>query len=144
MNFPLPSPVDFHESDLAGRRVLVVDDDEAMLTAVSKVLRHAGATVDAARGVEEAVAFLSARDASFDLVLTDLRMPGLEGSSLITITKQTNPNVPVVIMSAFWTQEDKQECLELGANNFLDKPLRSWHLLASVVKAISLSQKSEG
>ncbi len=144
MNFPLPSPVDFHESDLAGRRVLVVDDDEAMLTAVSKVLRHAGATVDAARGVEEAVAFLSARDASFDLVLTDLRMPGLEGSSLITITKQTNPNVPVVIMSAFWTQEDKQECLELGATNFLDKPLRSWHLLASVVKAISLSQKSEG
>ena len=141
VNSPLPAPVDFQESDLAGKRLLVVDDDEAMLRAVFKVLRHAGATVESAACVDEAVQMLSARAVSFDAVVKDLRMPGKGGVSTM---KATDPDVPVRMMSAFRTREDRDECMELGASNFLDKPLRTWHLLSSVVKAIACSLRSGG
>jgi DNA-binding NtrC family response regulator len=126
MSTTLPAPVAFHESDLAGKRLLVVKNDEAILLAVSRVLRHAGATVRSARGM------MAAADADFDAVLTDLRMQGESGKSILSMIKSVHPDMPVLIMSAFWTKEIKEECAQLGATNLLDKPLRSWHLLGSV------------
>jgi DNA-binding NtrC family response regulator len=50
--------------------------------------------------------------------------------------KSLHPDVPVVIMSAYWTEEAKDECARLGTTQFLDKPLKSAHLLATVTRAV--------
>lgn len=136
MTSTLPFPVAFHESDLAGRRLLVVDDDEAMLGAVCRVLRHAGAEVTAASGVADAIERIAEDDIEFDAVLTDLRMQGGSGKTVLKMIKRTHPDVPVLIMSAHSTQEVRDECARLGADGFLEKPLRSWHLLGSVARAM--------
>jgi DNA-binding NtrC family response regulator len=136
MTDTLPFPVAFHESDLAGKRLLVVDDDEAMLGAVCKVLRHAGADVTAANGVVDAIERMAEEDGEYDAALTDLRMQEGSGKSILIMIKSTRPDVPVLVMSAFWTEEMKEECTRLGADNLLEKPLRSWHLLGSVARAM--------
>jgi CheY-like chemotaxis protein len=119
-----------------GKRILVVDDDRALLRAVSEVLRHAGANVKSANGVVEGVALLAAKDAAFDAVLTDLRMPVTSGKSILGLMKTTYPDVPVLVMSAFWTKELKDECARLGADKFIDKPLTAPQLLMSVASAL--------
>ncbi len=119
-----------------GRKVLVVDDDEAMLTAVSKVLRYAGAEVESANSVANAIALLAQNGSRLDAVLTDLRMPVASGKTILSAVQTTHPDVPVVMMSAFWTEEMKGECAQLGAAQFLDKPLNSSHLLITVSKAL--------
>jgi len=122
-----------------GKRILVIDDDAAMLMAVSKVLHHGGAIVQSAASVAEAIALLEVKNQPFDAVLTDLRMPVTSGKMILSLMKSTRPKVPVIIMSAYWTEEAKAECTQLGANKFLDKPLHSWQLLASVAKELAHS-----
>ena len=136
MNSNLPFPVNYQVSALTGRKVLVVEDDEAMLTAVSKVLRYAGAAVESANSVAEAITLLAQKGSGLDAVLTDLRMPVASGKTVLSAMQSTHPDVPVVMMSAFWTDEMKNECASLGAAQFLDKPLNSSHLLITVSKAL--------
>jgi DNA-binding NtrC family response regulator len=136
MNSILPAPVNYQVSALMGKRILVVDDDEAMLTAVSKVLRHAGAAVESASSVAESIAQMEETDAEFDAVLTDLRMPVASGKTVLSAIKSLHPGVPVVMMSGYWTEEMKDECALLGSTQFLDKPLNSSHLLITVTRAL--------
>jgi len=119
-----------------GKKLLVVDDDEAMLTAVSKVLRHAGAHVESAGSAAEAIRLMAERHSEFDAVLTDLRMPVASGKTIVSAMKSLHPSVPVVIMSAYWTEEAKDECARLGTTQFLEKPLKSSHLLVTVARAV--------
>lgn len=139
MKGTLPAPVDCQVSGLEGKRILVVDDDKALLRAVSAVLRHAGAQVQSASGVVEGIALLAAKQAAFDAVLTDLRMPVASGKSILSLMKTTYPEVPVLVMSAFWTKELRDECVRLGADIFLDKPLTAPELLVSVASAFRAS-----
>lgn len=136
MNSILPAPVNYQVSALVRKKLLVVDDDEAMLTAVSKVLRHAGAAVESANSVAEAITLMEEKDAEFDAVVTDLRMPVASGKTVLTAMKSMHPGVPVVIMSGYWTEEMKDECALLGSTQFLDKPLNSSHLLITVTRAL--------
>jgi DNA-binding NtrC family response regulator len=137
MNSTSPAPVELQKPTLKGKRLLVVDDDLELLTAVSKVLRNAGADVKSAGGVVEGIAFLAERKAVFDAVLTDLRMPVASGSSILSLMKTTYPNVPVLVMSAYWTEAMKERCTLMGADLFLDKPLHAAQLLETISKAIS-------
>ncbi len=144
MDPSLPVPLHDQVSALVGKKLLVVDDDAAMLTAVSKVLRHAGALVQSAGGVVEAISLLAADGAAFHAVLTDLRMPVASGKTILSAIKTSNPDVPVVVMSAFWTDEIKAECVELGATSVLDKPLNSIRLITAVSKALIGAYKPAG
>ena len=136
MNSTLPTPINNQVSALVGKKLLVVDDDEALLTAVCKVLQRAGAFVQPARGTPQAISLLADSSGKFDAVLTDLRMPIASGKTILSTIKNTSPSVPVLMMSAFWSDEIKQQCTELGAAWLLDKPLTSMPLLAAVAKAL--------
>lgn len=146
MNSALPTPVDYQVPALVGKKLLVVDDNEAMLTAVSKVLRHAGAQVESADSAAGAIRLISEKHSEFDAVLTDLRMPVASGKTILSAIKSLHPEIPVVIMSAYWTEEAKDECAHLGTTQFLEKPLKSSQLLATVTRAVvaGLALKNSG
>ena len=106
---------------MAERVVLVVDDEAAQRTVLAGFLRKRGMEVVAAGSVDEAIQVASTR--TIDLVLTDLRMPGRDGLSLLDSLRAINPEVPVILMTAFGTVASAVDAMKRGAADFLTKPI---------------------
>jgi two-component system response regulator FlrC len=100
-------------------RLLVVDDDIQMLSALELALTRRGHVVETAANGIEAIAKL---DSPFHAVITDLRMPGMDGVELLDHVRRTSPDIPVVILSAFGTVATAVEAIKAGAHDFLVKP----------------------
>ena len=124
-------------SSLTGKQLLVVDDDKALLLALSKVLRSEGAKVLAAKDANEALRFLSQDLGHIDLVLTDMRMPGASGMTILSAVKSASAEVPVIVMTAFATDRMRADCATGGAFAFLEKPVDVTTLLNTVHKALA-------
>jgi len=103
------------------RVILLVDDEEAQRTVLGGFLRKRGFDVLAAGTVDEALRIAGAR--TLDLVLTDLRMPGASGLDLLQAIRAINPEVPVVLMTAFGTVASAVDAMKRGAADYLTKPI---------------------
>jgi two-component system response regulator FlrC len=101
-------------------RLLVVDDDIQMLAALETALRRKGHLVETASNGIEAAAKLD--NINVQAVITDLKMPGMDGLELLQHIRRTNPALPVVVLSAFGTVPMAVEAIKAGANDFLVKP----------------------
>jgi DNA-binding NtrC family response regulator len=112
--------------------VLVVDDEKNILKVVSTTLGKESYTVDTARSSEEAIEKFN-KDAR-DLIITDLKLPGKTGIELLEYVKSRDPDIPVIMITAFGTIENAVEAMKKGAFNYLTKPVNPDELL-SVVKA---------
>lgn len=117
---------------IAGKSILIIDDDAAMLRALNRVLSGEGAVVVNASWAGEAMEHLASKWERFDLVITDLRMPILGGQTILGAVTTALPNVPVIIVTAFGTPELRAECLNRGAAAFLEKPLDTKQLLEAI------------
>lgn len=117
-------------------RILLIEDEEKLRRVVRLHLESEGHEVWAHASAEEAWA--AAGDA--DLVLTDLKLPGMDGMSLLAKIRESNTEVPVVVMTAFGNIETAVEAMKHGALDFLQKPFSLDHLSAVVRKAASLRQ----
>ena len=104
-------------------RLLVVDDDIQMLAALETALRRKGHLVETASNGIEAAAKLDTT--MVQAVITDLKMPGMDGLELLQHVRRTNPALPVVVLSAFGTVPMAVEAIKAGANDFLVKARRS-------------------
>src|SRR4051812_34139891 len=102
-------------------RVLVVDDDRAMRETLADGLRAHGYEVTET-GAGEARRLV--RDASHDVLLTDLRMPEVDGITLLTLSKQIVPERPVIVMTAFGAVDTAVDSLRKGAFHYLLKPFK--------------------
>jgi two-component system NtrC family response regulator len=102
-------------------RVVVVDDDSAQRELLAGFLSDLGAEVVEAGDGEAALS--SVRSGSPDLVITDFRMPGMDGRELLHQVKACNPDVEVVVVTAYGTVADAVACLKDGAADYLVKPL---------------------
>jgi DNA-binding NtrC family response regulator len=122
---------------LRNKSVLVVEDDAGMLRALDKVLRAEGASVTCALEAAEAVEILTGRQRAIDLVITDLRMPLVNGITLLYAIHEVFPGLPVIVLTAFGSPDVKAECLKQGAAAFLEKPLNTPQLLAAVQGALA-------
>lgn len=111
-------------------RVLVVDDDAAFRFSTAELLRADGCEVDEARDGREAVARLGER--AYDLLLVDLRMPGIDGLGLVEALRLWGHGVPILMISGFGTVESAVRALHLGADDFLLKPVEPDLLSARV------------
>jgi DNA-binding NtrC family response regulator len=109
------------------KSVLVIDDDAAMLRAVSKVLSREGYSVMGAANLRQAV----------DPVITDLRMPPFSGIGALDVVQMALPHVPVIVITAFGSPETKTEALRRGACAFLEKPLDTAQLVDAIEHALS-------
>ncbi|MFO0582603.1 MAG: sigma-54 dependent transcriptional regulator [Anaeromyxobacter sp.] len=121
-------------SEPTGGKVLVVDDQKNMRATTAMVLRQAGHTVEEAGDGAAALARLEAE--TFDVLLTDLRMPAMDGMALLTSAQRIAPETQVIVMTAYGTIESAVEAIRLGAYDFLAKPFKEDELLLRVSKAL--------
>lgn len=113
-------------------RVLVVDDDASIRGVVAEVLRDDGHTVVEAGSGDEALAQCGTD--GFDLVLTDIRMPGMDGISLLERLRTRYPSAHVVIMTSHASLDTAIGALKRGAYDYLSKPFESLDIISEVAK----------
>ncbi|ALN74978.1 sigma-54 dependent transcriptional regulator [Aureimonas sp. AU20] len=116
--------------------ILIVDDEERLLDVLGGMLENLGYEVLQAVGAPAALAQLGAQPV--DLVLTDLRMPGMSGHDLLVEIRRTHPILPVVVMTAFTTVRDAVQMIKDGAFDYIGKPIEVEELEATVANALRL------
>lgn len=115
-------------------RILIVDDERNILRVLNKFLRQEGFNVETARNYEEAVSRLN--ESSFDIVLTDMRLPGRSGIDLLRWVSDRNPCLPVILITAYGSIENAVEAMKAGASNYLTKPVDLNEMLAIIRHAL--------
>ncbi|MCX6538965.1 MAG: response regulator [Acidobacteria bacterium] len=115
-------------------RVLVVDDEAAIRELMTKTLALAEYEVEEAPDGRAALGLI--RTSAFDLLITDLKMPGMDGLALIRDARRLVPTLPVIIMTAFSTEASAIEAANLGVAGYLTKPFRIARILGTIAKAL--------
>jgi excisionase family DNA binding protein len=129
------SPVPAAPAARQGRaRVLVVDDEASIRDLLSKTLALAEYDVDTAADATTALDRL--RAAPYDLLIADLRMPGMDGLTLIRQVKRIRAEMPIIIITGFSTESSAIEAVNLGVAGYLTKPFRVPQVLAAAAKAL--------
>jgi excisionase family DNA binding protein len=121
------------------QRVLVVDDEASIRDLLSKTLALAEYDVDTAADGTAALERLRQMNGAYNLMIADLRMPGMDGLTLIREVKQINPQLPVIIITGFSTESSAIEAVNLGVAGYLTKPFRVPQVLAAAAKALGAS-----
>ncbi|MBT1696989.1 response regulator [Fulvivirgaceae bacterium PWU4] len=136
---PVPTYVYYNTTALEGKRVLVVDDNATNLLIISSQLQSWKMKPVLAPSGEQALGTL-AQDANFDLVLTDMQMPGMDGIGLARFIKQTYPRLPVILLSSIGDERNKQHA-ELFAS-VLMKPIKHNLLCGNILTALRGQDKA--
>jgi two-component system response regulator HydG len=119
-------------------RVLVVDDERTLRGAVAMMLRGAGYEVDEAADGERAIE--QGMQSAYDLVLTDLKMGGVDGLTVVKRIREGQPLTEAIVMTAYGTIESAVEAMRAGAYDYIQKPFTEQELLVKVSKAIEKRQ----
>jgi len=122
------------EGESHGFRILIVEDDDEMRKLLLDELADEGYEVSAASDGEDAIGKL-AQD-RFDLVITDLVMPRLDGFALLSHVKNSHPEMPVIMMTVFGDRSSLIESFQKGVINYLCKPFKAKCLKDAVRKAL--------
>ena len=116
------------------QRVLVVEDEEKLRRVIQLQLQSSGYEVYQAGSAEDALKLADRAD----LVVTDLRLPGMDGLSLLSALRRQNSTTPVIVMTAFGSVETAVEAMKAGAADFVMKPFSLDHLLTIAQKAFEV------
>jgi two-component system, NtrC family, response regulator len=119
-------------------RIAVLDDEARLVAILEMVLRRSGYEVEGFAAPESALAALDSR--RFDLLLTDLKMPGLDGLGVLERVRGVDAELPVVVMTAHATIATAVAALRLGAFDYVEKPFDNDALLAVVARALDHSR----
>src|SRR6476661_6026578 len=115
-------------------RILVIDDDNAVRESIERMLRSAGYTVRASPNGEDG--FIQARGGAFDVILSDMRMPGISGLDVLKKLRDQRVDAAFIVMTGFGTVDTAVEAMKLGAVDFVQKPFFRDELLMRV-KSVS-------
>ncbi len=118
---------------MALRTVLIVDDEESMRHLLSVILTDRGYEVRAVSNGEDALKEIQTRD--YDAVLSDVRMPRMDGLRLLEEVKRVQPDLTFIVMSAYGTQDDAIQAMKAGAYDFVSKPFRPDEVVLVLRKA---------
>jgi two-component system response regulator HydG len=124
--------------------ILLVDDDVEVLKALKKVLEKDGYEVIPHSDAPSAMRFINETKKRFDLVITDVSMPGMSGTAFLSAIKAAFPKVPVIIITAFGDWGQYMETIRDGAYEYLNKPLDKAELLDAVRRALKNGTPAAG
>ena len=117
------------------KKILIIDDEPDMLKLLSMIIREKSAyEVTTTNNPVEAIEL--AKKGGFDLVISDLKMPGLDGIEVIEAVKRLDEDTPVVIITAYGTVESASEAMLKGGFDFITKPFRKEQILFTIDKAL--------
>jgi DNA-binding NtrC family response regulator len=116
-------------------RILIVDDEKDMLVLLQRILSEESDHVVVTESNPQRALQLF-RENPFDLVITDMKMPKMDGIQLLEETKKENPDVSVIILTAYATIETAVEAIRKGAYDYITKPFRRERILLTVNKAM--------
>src|SRR5258708_5244372 len=115
------------------QRVLIIEDDETVCGSLKRLLDQ-DYDVEAVSNAEEGIA--RARKSDFDVVVTDLQMPGMSGMEVITTLHPLRPHLPIILMTGHHTTEVAIEAIKVGAYDYVLKPIEAKEFLALIEKAV--------
>lgn len=115
-------------------KILVVDDDSSIRNMLAIVLKKNGYQVTAVDSSEEALRCL--KDRPFELIISDIKMPGISGIELLKKIKTITPEVPVIMITAFASANDAVEAMKLGAEDYITKPFNLDELKLIIEKSL--------
>lgn len=116
-------------------KILIVDDEPDMLKLLSMILREKTPyEITTTNNPIEALEL--AKNVNFDLVITDLKMPGLDGLQLLEEVKKRDEDVPVIIITAYGTIDAATEAIQKGGFDFITKPFKKEQILFTIEKAL--------
>ncbi len=119
-------------------KILVVDDELVVIRSAERVLKSEGYQIEGALGGREAI--LKMEQGTYDLVFTDLKMPEVDGITLIRWIKKSRPNIGIVIITGYPSQETMKEALELGIIDYVPKPFTPSVLLDVTKRAVEWAE----
>jgi two-component system sensor histidine kinase/response regulator len=128
-------------------RILIVDDDSALLVALPETLRlrMGGVTVDTADSAAAALERIADQD--YDAIVTDIKMPGMDGLELLNEIRARRPGTPTLIITGHGENELVVRALRGGASDFIQKPIDRDYFVAALYRAIRthvLSRQAKG
>lgn len=115
--------------------ILIIEDDEEMSSLLKDFLEADGFETDSVSNGADAFRELAKK--FFDLVITDIRMPGLTGLDIIPGIKKLQPEVSIIVVTAFGSEEVRRRALERGASGYLEKPIHFNKLKMTIEKVVS-------
>ena len=122
----------------AHARILLIKDDAGIAASLGGVLRDEGYELTLAERGDEGLKLGRAR--AFDVMLTDLKLPGVNGLDLVRELHKARPRVPIILMTAYGTTETAIEAMKLGAFEYLLKPFEMAEMLDVLAKAVASSR----
>jgi len=125
------------------RRILLVDDDERVLFVLQATLRRLSAPLDIITARDGLEAYRLLEDGAFDLLVTDVRLPGIDGVSLTRAARSTAPAMPVVWITAHGCAAIRADALLLGVHRCVEKPVEMDEFRQVVRQALAASEESE-
>lgn len=120
---------------MSSQRILLVDDEPILLKAVEFKLKKASFEVETASSGEEAIDKLKS-GATYDLVISDVMMPGLSGIELLRVVKENNAEMKVLLLTGLKTEDTVVDAFDLGADDFMTKPFNPKELVLRVRKLL--------
>jgi DNA-binding NtrC family response regulator len=128
--------------DHGKKRILIIEDDEEMRSLLKDFFEEEGLETDSVNNGSEA--FRKLVKESFDLIITDIRMPGLTGLDILPGIKKLHPEAPIIVITAFGTEEVHRRAIERGATAYLEKPIHFHKLKTMIHEIISSQEKNKG
>ncbi|MDA3970137.1 MAG: sigma-54 dependent transcriptional regulator [Desulfobulbaceae bacterium] len=119
-------------------RILLAEDDELMRVTVQDHLRDQGWIVDEAVDGHAALALM--KQQSYEVVVSDIRMPGLDGTQLLQLVKTQSPNTDVIMMTAYGSADDAVQCLKKGAADYILKPFDLDDLTIRIKRLVEMQE----
>ena len=117
------------------KKILIVDDDEQILGLLSEILEEEGFITDLASDGEEALKKL--KDGRYHLVISDIRMPGIDGFEVLQKVKEKYNKTKVILMTGYTEEYDISDALILGADDYITKPFDDSKVILAVTNLFS-------
>ncbi len=115
--------------------IVIAEDEKINFLFLQAVFKKTGATIFWARNGEEVIRICD-KEKNIDIILMDIKMPGIDGYEATRIIKDKYPGITVIIQTAYNLSEDRDKAYEAGCDSFLAKPIKPKNLMATVKKYI--------